>query len=110
MTEGHMYRAVMDFIHEIKESQEFKDYRVQLAKIQDEPKLYDKVNEFRQKNYIIQSTEEGEAFNERMDELEREFEDVRAIPLVDDFLAAELCFCRMMQEINEMIWDEIDFQ
>ena len=45
-----------------------------------------------------------------MDELEREFEDVRAIPLVDDFLAAELCFCRMMQEINEMIWDEIDFQ
>ena len=60
--------------------------------------------------YIIQSTEEGEAFIERMDELEREFEDVRAIPLVDDFLAAELCFCRMMQEINEMIWDEIDFQ
>ena len=57
MTEGHMYRAVMDFIHEIKESQEFKDYRVQLAKIQDEPKLYDKVNEFRQKK--LYNTEYG---------------------------------------------------
>ncbi len=110
MTEGHMYRAVTDFIHEIKESQEFKDYRTQLAQIKEEPKLYERVNEFRQKNYIIQHTEDGRDFIERLEELEKEFEDVRAIPLVDDFLAAELCFCRMMQEINEMIWDEIDFQ
>ena len=110
MTDGHMYHAAMDFIRKIKECQEYRDYRVQLERLKNEPGLYDKVNEFRQKNYMIQNTEEGESFMERMEELEKEFEDVRAIPLVDDFLAAELCFCRMMQEIDEMIWDEIDFQ
>lgn len=110
MTEGRMYRAVKGFIREIKESEEFREYEIQLAKIQEQPELYDKVNEFRRENYMIQNMEDGENYMERQEELEREFADIREIPLVDDFLAAEVCFCRMMQEINEMILEEIDFQ
>lgn len=100
MVEGHMYRVAMDFIRGIKGSEEFREYKAGLERIQEEPDLYDKVNEFRKKNYMLQNAEDSEDYIERLEELDREFEDVRAIPMVDDFLAAELGFCRMMQEIN----------
>lgn len=108
--EGHMYRVAMDFIREIKGSEEFLEYKAGLAKIQADTDLYDKVNEFRKKNYMLQHAEDSEDYIERLEELEREFEDIRAVPMVDDFLAAELGFCKMMQEINQLVWDEIDFQ
>ncbi len=110
MTDGHLRKIVMDFVRAIKGRQEYKDYKELLERIKEQPELYDKANAFRQKNFAIQSSESGERLLECMEELEKEFEEVRAIPLVDNFLAAELCFCKMMQEINELIWDEIDFQ
>ena len=110
MVEGHMYRVAMDFIRGIKGSEEFREYKAGLERIQAEPDLYDKVNEFRKKNYMLQNAEDREDYIERLEELDREFEDVMAIPMVDDFLAAELGFCRMMQEINQLVWEEIDFQ
>ncbi len=110
MTDGHLNKIIMDFVRAIKGSQEFCDYKELLERIKEQPELYDKANAFRQKNFAIQSSESGERLIECQEELEREFEDVRAIPLVDEFLAAELCFCKMMQEINELIWEEIDFQ
>ena len=110
MVEGHMYQVAMDFIRGIKGSEEFREYKAGLERIQAEPDLYDKVNEFRKKNYMLQNAEDSEDYIERLEELDREFEDVRAIPMGDDFLAAELGFCRMMQEINQLVWEEIDFQ
>lgn len=85
MVEGHMYRVAMDFIRGIKGSEEFREYKAGLERIQEEPDLYDKVNEFRKKNYMLQNAEDSEDYIERLEELDREFEDVRAIPMVDDF-------------------------
>ena len=110
MVEGHMYRVAMDFIRGIKGSEEFREYKAGLERIQEEPDLYEMVHEFRKKNYMMQIAADSEDYIERLEELDREFEDVRAIPMVDDFLAAELGFCRMMQEINQLVWEEIDFQ
>ena len=110
MTDGHLYKKVMDFVRDIKETQEFKEYEELLESIKRQPELYEMANAFRKKNYAIQRRESGERLIECLEELEKEFEDVRAIPLVDDFLAAELCFCKMMQEINELIWEKINFQ
>ena len=44
----------------------------------------------------IQFTRENEAFREN--------------PLVSDFLAAELAFCRMMQEIGLYVTDQMKFE
>jgi hypothetical protein len=41
--------------------------------------------------------------------LQREFESIREIPLVEDFLAAELAFCRMMQGLNNKVADALEF-
>ena len=45
-----------------------------------------------------------------MDAFEKEYEKFRENPIVDDFLRAELAFCRLIQEINVMITEELDFE
>ena len=47
---------------------------------------------------------------DRMEAFEREYEKFREDPLVDDFLRAELAFCRMMQEVYALLADDIDFE
>lgn len=105
-----MQGAALDFVRAVKESAEYQEYEMQLAKIKRQPELYEKVNEFRQKNYVIQNMESSDDIMDRMEELEQEYEQLRDIPLVEDFLEAETSFCRMMQEINMFITKELDFQ
>ena len=45
-----------------------------------------------------------------MEAFEQEYMKFRENPLVEDFLRAELAFCRMMQEVNILITAEIDFE
>ena len=102
--------ATMEFVGALKRSVAYREYEAQLAKIKREPELYGKVNEFREKNFLIQNSEDAEKLQERMDELDREYEELRTIPLAEDFLKAEASFCRMMQDINMQIVMELDFQ
>lgn len=43
------------------------------------------------------------------DRLEREFAPLRAEPYVNEYLAAELAVCRMVQHINYRLMEEIEF-
>ena len=45
-----------------------------------------------------------------LDQFTRENEAFRENPLVSDFLAAELAFCRMMQEIGLYVTDQMKFE
>lgn len=45
-----------------------------------------------------------------MDAFEKEYEEFREDSMVDDFLRAELAFCRMMQEITLCITEMVDFE
>lgn len=47
---------------------------------------------------------------DRVEAFEQEYEKFRENPLVDDFLRAELAFCRMMQEVYVLLADEVDFE
>ena len=110
MTDKHMHDAAVEFVSAVKRSKEYLEYEMQLAKIKMHSELYEKVNEFRQKNFIIQNTEDSERLMDRMDELDREYEELRSIPLVEDFLEAETAFCRLMQEVNMFVTRELNFQ
>ena len=44
-----------------------------------------------------------------MDRLENEFASLRAEPYVNEYLAAELSLCRMVQRINFRLMEEIEF-
>ncbi|WP_342757210.1 YlbF family regulator [Kineothrix sedimenti] len=110
MTDNSIQDAVMEFVGSVRKSAEYCEYVMQLNKIKMQPELYLKVNEFRRKNFMFQNEEEAEDLLERMEELDKEYESLREIPLVFDFLAAETSFCRMMQEATELIVKELDFQ
>lgn len=110
MESGYMQEAVLDLVRAVKSSEEYRNYELQLAELKKQPVLYDKVNEFRQKNFHIQNTETSENIMDCMDELEKEYEELRENSLVEEFLEADTSFCRMMQEINIFITKELDFE
>lgn len=103
-------RATEDFIQEIRKSNIYKEYEIQKEKLKKQPELFERVKEYRQRNYALQSSVQTEELLEKMEIFEKESEKFRENPLVDDFLRAELAFCRMMQEINVWITAELDFE
>ena len=110
MLDNHMQAAAGKFVKAIKGTDTYKGYCYQLEKIKKSPSLFKQVNEFRQRNYEIQNTSQVNELFDKMDAFEKEYEKFRENPIVDDFLKAELAFCRLMQEINMIITEELDFE
>lgn len=102
-------KAADRYIEAILSTAAYREYALQRDKLLKQPELYEKVKEFRTKNYLIQTRKEGDDLLNAMDDLQREYESVREVPLVEDFLTAELAFCRMMQELNNKVADALDF-
>lgn len=104
-----MKNSALDaYIQEILNSPEYKEYATVLDKVKLYPDLKVQIDEFRTKNFEIQRS--GDDAFEKLEELEREYGEFRDIPLVSEFLQAELAFCRMMQENNNVIMNAIRFE
>lgn len=110
MSEKEIIEAARAFADKIMTSDAYREYLYQREKIKKQPEIYEKVNEFRQRNFDLQNETDSEDMLDRMEAFEREYEKFRENPLVDDFLQAELAFCRMMQEVYVLLADEIDFE
>ena len=110
MSDIQIEEATKKFAAYIQESDTYKEYWYQREKIKKQPELYDKVNEFRQKNFDLQNEADSEELFDKMEAFEKEYAKFRQNPMVEDFLRAELAFCRMMQDINVLLTSEIDFE
>lgn len=110
MLESQMETASKKFVKAVKETEIYKKYYFQVEKIKKMPELYEQVNEFRRRNYEIQNTAQVDELFDKMDAFEKEYEEFRENPIVDDFLRAELAFCRLMQDVSVFIMEELDFQ
>lgn len=108
--ESNLESATINYVKAIKDTAVYKKYYEQLDRLKKYPEQYKKVNEFRKRNFEIQNTTQKDELFEKMDAFEEEFERFREDPVVDDFLRAELAFCRMMQEINLYITEAVDFE
>jgi len=106
--ENDLDHATEALITAILNSREYKAYRVELDKVLQFPELKEQIDEFRKRNYVLQSSEDID-FG-KLDRFEKEYEDFRMNPLVSDFLAAELAFCRRMQGLETRVAEKIDFQ
>lgn len=102
-------KATEDLIKAIRESDSYKNYEVQKEKVKRVPDLKRKIDEFRQQNFVLQNNVEAEQLFDQVDVFGREYEDFTEIPLVNDFLEAELDLCRLLQEVNLRITESIDF-
>jgi len=110
MSDKEIIEAARVFADQIMTSDTYREYYYQREKIKKQPELYDKVNEFRQRNFDLQTATDSEDMLDRIEAFEQEYEKFRENPLVDDFLRAELAFCRMMQEIYALMANEVDFE
>ena len=110
MLDRHIQSVSEKFVRELKDTEVYKKYRYQLEKIKKNPELFEKINEFRHHNYEIQNTTQVDELFDKMDAFEKEYEKFRENPIVDDFLRAELAFCGMMQEVNAVITEGLDFE
>lgn len=110
MSDTQMQEEIKKFAAYIQKSETYQEYLLQRERLKKQPELYDKVNEYRQRNFDIQNETDSEEMFDRMEAFEQEYAKFRENPLVEDFLRAELAFCRMMQDINVLLTAEIDFE
>ncbi|MCH5253980.1 MAG: YlbF family regulator [Lachnospiraceae bacterium] len=105
-----MTEATKHFIKEIRESDIYKEYDYQRTRIKKQPELFEKIQDYRQENFELQAGAQGDELFDKIVAFEQEYEKFRENPLVDDFLRAELAFCRMIQEVNVQIAEELEFE
>ena len=110
MSDKEIIEAARAFADQIMTSDTYRQYYYQREKIKKQPELYEKVNEFRQRNFDLQNETDSDDMLDRMEAFEIEYDNFRENPLVDDFLRAELAFCRMMKEVYVLLADEVDFE
>lgn len=100
--------AVKQLITTILESDTYKRYDLQRVKVKQVPGLKEQIDEFRRRNYELQNGSDYDLG--KLDQFEREYEDFREDPLVSGFLAADLAFCRLIQDINIKITAGINYE
>lgn len=99
-----------DFVEKIKTTDIYLNYLEQVKKIKKYPDLLNQINEYRDESFMLQNKYEGEELYDRTEELSQRYEKFLEIPVVDDFMSAELALVRTMQDINMYIVEGLDFQ
>lgn len=105
-----MMAAAEHFVYEVKDSAEYKEYARQRERISNYPELKAQIDEYREKNFVMQATTEPEEIFDKMEAFQKEYETLMEEPLVSDFLAAETGFCRMMQSAYGIITELLEFE
>ena len=100
--------AVDQLVQAIRSNDAYLEYRRQLDRVKQQPELKKQIDDYRTRNYELQTSKDTNF--DKIDQFTRENEAFRENPLVSDFLAAELAFCRMMQEIGLYITDQMNFE
>ena len=103
-----MDEALDSFIAALKGTDIYHEYRRTLEEVKKDPSLKLRVDDFRKRNHEMQMSEDLDFA--KLSAFQEEFKTLSENPLVDSFLAAELDFCRMMQNINFSIVESVDFE
>ena len=102
-------RLKSELAEAVKNSQEYKNYSICKGLLAGKPDLERTVNEIRRQNFEFQNSEDFDDSFDAINDISRRFECVSAEDVANDFLKAELCLCRMVQDICKTIIEDIDF-
>lgn len=100
--------ALEQLVRAMKNSEEYIRFRQAEAKVAEFSGLQQRIDEFRNSWYALQSSGAEDLF-EQIDRVEEQHADLRENPYVQEFLAAELGLCRMFQQVNWTIMQNLDF-
>ncbi len=91
----------------IKNSEEYKQYIAAKNILKQDEELYNRVNEFRRRNYHIQYATGENQYDEAM-QLTKEFSDMLHLTPVSSFLVAEAKLFKNIREMFSVITEDID--
>lgn len=94
----------------IKNSGEYKNFEQAKAQIEGKPEARRKVDEFRKKAYLLQSSDSSIDLLDEMNRLAFERQELRKNEVVTNYLASELALCRMLQRISLEVMNVTDIQ
>lgn len=100
--------ATEALINAVLATEEYQAYKAELNKVKEFPELKEQIDDFRKRNFQLQSSADND-FN-KLDQFEKEYETFRENILVQDFLAAELDLCRLIQDLNMRITSALHFE
>ena len=107
-SDENVNQAVEQMVQAIRNTDAYLEYQKQLARVKEQSELKRQIDEFRTRNFELQTSKDTNF--DKLDQCTRENAAFRENPLVSDFLAAELAFCRMMQEIGLYVTDQMHFE
>ena len=107
-SDENVNQAVEQMVQAIRNTDAYLEYQKQLARVKEQPELKRQIDEFRTRNFELQTSKDTNF--DKLDQFTRENEAFRENPLVSDFLAAELAFWRMMQGIGLYVTDQMHFE
>jgi len=93
----------------ILESDEYKEYKSLEAQIKKNPDLKRAVDELRRQNFEMQYGDTESDMLRASEELNQRFKDIREQDPVNRYLSAEICLCRMIQDICLSVVETVDF-
>ena len=85
-------------------------YQKICREIREYPEKEQRLHEFRRKNYILQNTKEPVDLYVEVDRLKQEYADLFRDPMLNEYLAAEVAVCRVIQQINRELIEILDFE
>lgn len=107
-----MDRGIENKARELREailnSEEYQNHQKYIQILREDPELYKRVNELRKTTFILQNGNNHQEQKHRLEEAAEEFELLRRDGRVEDFLQHELDFCRLLQQVNGLIYESID--
>lgn len=92
-------KGIDDLLAAIKNSEEYRTYKVQEEILSRDPELMARVDHFRASNFKLQNEANRDELFSVVEQLTRESKELRRIPEVNAYLDAELALCKMMQRI-----------
>ena len=96
-------------VESIKASNIYNNYLLQKSRVEKEPELKKKIDDFRRENFEVQQNYQGAELDNKIEEFEMRYASFRQNPLVDQFFSAEHAFCRLIQYIENRLETELDF-
>jgi len=93
----------------VRSSEEYLNYLKCKKLLAEKPDIERTVDEMRRQRFEFQNSEDYDNSFEAIEDINRRFENVSSQDVADDFLKAELCLCRMVQDICKTIIEDIDF-
>ena len=111
MLDGRVEEGIRELVDLIKGSEEYRLYQEINTEVKKNPELKQQIDIFRKRNFEMNMNQSSEVdWLAEMERFEKEYAEFRKNSLVNDFLAKELAFCRLLQKVNYRIFGDLDFE